>query len=63
MPCMAYSSPGIFDVMIAEPIADGTLETRDDGRAVIHFERHLAHPMDRVWNALTTPGDMIRWWG
>jgi uncharacterized protein YndB with AHSA1/START domain len=49
--------------MTADPIPDGTLETRDDGRAVIRFERHLAHPVDEVWRALTTPKEMIRWWG
>ena len=49
--------------MTADTIPDGTLETRDDGRAVIRFERHLAHPVDRVWEALTTPAEMVRWWG
>ena len=60
---MAYSPAGIFASMTADKIADGTVEARDDGRAVIRFERHLAHPVDRVWEALTTPGEMIRWWG
>jgi uncharacterized protein YndB with AHSA1/START domain len=60
---MVYSSPGIFDGMTAHTTADGTLEARDDGRAVIRFERHLAHPVDRVWEALTTPAQMVRWWG
>ena len=43
--------------------ADGTLETRDDGRAVIRFERELAHPPERVWAAITEPHEMIGWWG
>ena len=43
--------------------ADGTLETGDDGRAVIRFERRLAHPVQRVWAALTEPGELIGWWG
>jgi uncharacterized protein YndB with AHSA1/START domain len=49
--------------MTAEPIADGLLETHDDGTAVIRFERHLAHPVERVWTALTNPAEMARWWG
>jgi uncharacterized protein YndB with AHSA1/START domain len=43
--------------------ADGTLEKRDDGRAVIRFERRLGHPVERVWRAITEPGEMIGWWG
>ena len=42
---------------------DGTLETRDDGRNVLRFERHIAHPVERVWAALTHPEELIRWWG
>jgi hypothetical protein len=44
--------------MTGDTIPDGTLATRDDGRAVIRFERHLAHPVDEVWRALTTPEEM-----
>ena len=43
--------------------ADGTLEKRDDGKAVIRFERRIGHPMERVWAAVTEPGEMIGWWG
>jgi len=43
--------------------ADGVLGTRDDGKAVVRFERHLAHPIERVWSALTEPDELIRWWG
>ena len=56
---MAYSQQGIFDAMTS----DGTVHTRDDGRAEIRFERVLAHPVDAVWHALTSPEEMIRWWG
>jgi uncharacterized protein YndB with AHSA1/START domain len=49
--------------MSPEPIADGLVETRDDGTSVIRFERHLAHPIERVWAALTEPDQMIAWWG
>ena len=43
--------------------ADGTVEHTDDGRYVISFERRLAHPVARVWKALTTPAELIAWWG
>ena len=40
--------------------ADGTLETRD-GRHVLRYERRLAHPVDRVWAALTEPAELRAW--
>jgi uncharacterized protein YndB with AHSA1/START domain len=40
--------------------ADGTLETRD-GRHVLRYERRLAHPIERVWAALTQPGELRGW--
>jgi uncharacterized protein YndB with AHSA1/START domain len=43
-------------------VADGVLDRRD-GKDVIRFERHLAHPVDRVWAALTRPDELIHWWG
>ena len=43
--------------------ADGTVERTDDGRYLISFERRLAHPVGRVWQALTTPDELIGWWG
>ena len=45
------------------PTPDGSLETRDDGRAVIRFERRIDHPVERVWTAITEPREMIGWWG
>jgi uncharacterized protein YndB with AHSA1/START domain len=44
-------------------IADGTLETSADGNAVIRFERRLPHPVERVWEAITQPAQVLRWWG
>jgi uncharacterized protein YndB with AHSA1/START domain len=44
------------------PEADGTLEERE-GQAVVRFERRLAHPVEKVWAALTEPGRMRAWWG
>ena len=43
--------------------ATGTVARTDDGRYVISFERRLAHPAHRVWDALTRPDELIRWWG
>lgn len=40
--------------------ADGTLSARN-GRYVLRFERHLPHPADQVWQALTEP-DALRHW-
>jgi uncharacterized protein YndB with AHSA1/START domain len=39
---------------------DGTLERRDDHQ-VIRFERRLAHPVERVWGALTEPDQIAAW--
>src|SRR5947209_12849637 len=41
----------------------GVLETRDDGKRVVRFERQLAHPVERVWAALTAPDQLLAWWG
>ena len=49
--------------MSSQTIADGLMETRDDGTSVVRFERHLAYPIEKVWAALTDPDQMIRWWG
>jgi uncharacterized protein YndB with AHSA1/START domain len=29
----------------------------------VRFERRLAHPIERVWAALTVPGELVGWWG
>jgi uncharacterized protein YndB with AHSA1/START domain len=39
---------------------EGTLEHRGDLR-VIHFERRLGHPVERVWRAITEPSEMEKW--
>jgi uncharacterized protein YndB with AHSA1/START domain len=41
-------------------MTDGTLERRDD-RQVLRFERHLDHPVERVWRALTEPDEIAAW--
>lgn len=32
-----------------------------DGRPVLRFERELAHPPQKVWHAVTDPGEMSHW--
>ncbi|MBO0688510.1 MAG: SRPBCC family protein [Candidatus Dormibacteraeota bacterium] len=40
----------------------GTLTVTGAG-TTIAFERRLAHPIERVWAALTDPGERARWFG
>jgi uncharacterized protein YndB with AHSA1/START domain len=50
--------------MTAErPPADGTVEQEPDESTTIRFDRRLRHPIERVWQALTDPGELRRWWG
>jgi uncharacterized protein YndB with AHSA1/START domain len=39
---------------------DGTLQTID-GRAALRLERRLAHPVARVWRAVTEPHELTQW--
>jgi uncharacterized protein YndB with AHSA1/START domain len=32
-----------------------------DGRSVLRFERRLAHPVEKVWRAITDPAEMAHW--
>jgi uncharacterized protein YndB with AHSA1/START domain len=32
-----------------------------DGRPALHFERRLAHPVERVWRAVTEPEELGHW--
>jgi len=41
-------------------MTDGTLETID-GRPALRFERTLAHPVERVWRAVSEPAELERW--
>jgi uncharacterized protein YndB with AHSA1/START domain len=45
------------------PAADGVVETGPDGSTQVCFVRRLPHPVDRVWEALTDPAELRRWWG
>jgi uncharacterized protein YndB with AHSA1/START domain len=38
----------------------GSLETVDN-RPALRFERRLDHPVERVWRAITEPGELARW--
>lgn len=40
---------------------DGVLERTADG-GVIRFERHLAHDVHDVWDAVTAPERLADWW-
>jgi uncharacterized protein YndB with AHSA1/START domain len=40
----------------------GTIETLDDGRYVLRYERQLSHPVEQVWEALTDPDQVEQWW-
>jgi uncharacterized protein YndB with AHSA1/START domain len=42
--------------------ADGTIE-QIDGRYVLRFERRFAHPVEKVWDALTRPERLAEWFG
>jgi uncharacterized protein YndB with AHSA1/START domain len=39
---------------------NGTLETIN-GRPALRFERQLAHPVERVWRAVSVPSELERW--
>lgn len=41
-------------------IVNATLDTVDD-RTVLRFERRLAHPVEKVWKAITDPGELTHW--
>ena len=38
----------------------GTVHTRADGYQ-LRFERHLVHPVEKVWSALTNPAQLAQW--
>jgi uncharacterized protein YndB with AHSA1/START domain len=38
----------------------GTYETID-GKPAVRFERRLAHPIERVWQSITDPGELEHW--
>jgi uncharacterized protein YndB with AHSA1/START domain len=40
----------------------GSMEDHGD-HVVLRYRRRLAHPVARVWAALTDPDELIGWWG
>lgn len=40
--------------------ADGIVERHGDSR-ILRFERHLHHPIERVWGAITEPEQLATW--
>jgi uncharacterized protein YndB with AHSA1/START domain len=40
--------------------AAGTV-TRDGERSVLRYERHLRHPVEAVWAAVTEPDQLVAW--
>jgi uncharacterized protein YndB with AHSA1/START domain len=45
------------------PTADGIAEKRSDGSFQVRFARRIPHPIERVWEALTDPAELRKWWG
>jgi uncharacterized protein YndB with AHSA1/START domain len=45
------------------PTADGIVEKGPDGSTQIRFVRRLPHAVERVWEALTEPAELRKWWG
>lgn len=43
-----------------EPMIHGTLKTID-GLPTLRFERSLNHPVERVWQAVSVPAELGRW--
>jgi uncharacterized protein YndB with AHSA1/START domain len=43
------------------PDAANAVLQDEEGRSVLRFERVLRHPPDRVWRALTDPGELSAW--
>ena len=41
---------------------DPTLGTHTDGRPTLRFERHLKHPPELVWQAITEPAQLNAWY-
>lgn len=40
---------------------DGIVGTDSQGRAVVSFERHFKHPVEKVWRAITDPNEVRGW--
>jgi uncharacterized protein YndB with AHSA1/START domain len=45
----------------APPSSLGTLDRTEDGRYALRFERHFAHPLEKVWRAITEWDQLSAW--
>jgi uncharacterized protein YndB with AHSA1/START domain len=45
----------------ADRIGFGNLHSRADGRFELRYERRLAHPVEKVWRAITEPDELAHW--
>lgn len=43
-------------------MTDGTIE-REGDQFTFRYERHLAHPVETVWKAITDPAELEQWMG
>ena len=41
----------------------GTVSKASDGTYTLRYERHLAHPIGKVWQAITDPQQVEKWFG
>ena len=57
----ARAVAGVVD--LGEGSTGGVLEHNTAEHVVLRFERRLAHPIERVWAALTEPRELMTWWG
>jgi uncharacterized protein YndB with AHSA1/START domain len=51
---IVYASSGIYGIM------SETLST-ENGRTVLRMQRELRHPVEKVWRAITEPGELAGW--
>jgi len=47
--------------IVHDPVVHGSLRQRQDGNVVVQFERRLAHPVQRVWDAIAEPEQRAVW--
>jgi uncharacterized protein YndB with AHSA1/START domain len=46
---------------MTSPVAAEAVMQDREGRTALRFERSLSHPPEKVWEALTDPGEMAAW--
>lgn len=48
-------------MLMSDQAQYGTFRREEDGSARLRFERHLKHPVERVWDAITNPDKLALW--